>query len=615
MPTSPPASQPRVSISRKVILGVAFTLIMLAMIAFTSWLSTRRFLANSQLVAETRAVLELNQRALWRLTDIESGVRGYLLSGDPDFLVPYEHGLSFVIQDLQNLDEMLRTIGDDAPEQLARLERMKNAVRRAFAHYSAAIQRRREGGVNAAALHFVEPETRRESAVIFDSLQDDLNEFDQWERGRLKMRWENADEIGHVNTSLVIGGTSLTYIALLVACLFVLRDIAARRNAEEQLEIERNLLDSIMNTIPDHIFVKDTQGRYLRDNAAHRRHLGVTAPAQVIGKTVRHFFPEELAKRYEATDAVVLKTGEQMLNIEEPSLTSFGKEIWIETVKVPFRSHDHRLIGLVGISSDITQRRADQERLKHFAQALQKSNEELQNFASVASHDLQEPLRKIQAFGDRLRVRCGEQLGEQGLDFLARMLNAAERMQVLIQDLLKLSRVTTRAQPFEQCDLDEVLNGVLSDLEVKIATTAAQIQRTPLGIIEADATQMRQLFQNLLTNALKFHKPDEPPCIEIRGRTFENTDHLLPGLPVSARLIEIQIRDHGIGFEPRFAEQIFAVFQRLHTRSEYEGTGIGLSVCRKITDRHRGHIMATSAAGDGATFTITLPIHQPIARP
>ena len=331
----------------------------------------------------------------------------------------------------------------------------------------------------------------------------------------------------------------------------------------------------------------------------------------MVKKSDADFFSAELAKRYREDDIAVLGGTKTMVNVEEPGATPDGREIWLETTKVPLMGPDGKAIGIVGVSTDITKRKANEERLRHYAQQLQRSNEELQNFASVASHDLQEPLRKIQAFGDRLRARFSGQLGEQGSDFLARMMDAADRMQTLIQDLLKLSRVTTRALPFERCDLAETVRGVLGDLELKIASTSARVTAAGLPVIQADPTQMRQLFQNLVANALKFQPPGTRPEVLIAGRTFPNFNGELPEVPAGEPLCEIRVQDNGIGFSQEFAEQIFSPFKRLHARTEFEGSGIGLSVCRKITDRHRGKIVAHSTEGRGATFIVTLPLNQP----
>ena len=552
-------------------------------------------------------ILESSERVHRYFMEMESGVRGFMLSGDDSTLVPYEHGQSFIIQELQNL----RRLTEQNAEQQANIERLQFLVGRGFAVHASGIERRREGGADAAIRQYSKAESRRDEEAVFAQIRDELNEIDQLARQHLELLHEQRETIGNVNRSLVVGGTVLTCIALLVAGTFVLRDIADRRQAEETLEFERNLLQRIMDTIPDRIFVKDRDGHFTRDNVAHRLHIGAQTAEEVIGKKDTDFFSKEFATRFRQDDLAVLSGKKTMLNLEEPGLMPDGREIWLETTKVPLMDLDGNVIGIVGVSTDITKRRADEEKLRHYAQQLQRSNEELQNFASVASHDLQEPLRKIQAFGDRLRARCSGQLGEQGSDFLARMMDAADRMQKLIHDLLQLSRVTTRAHPFERCDLAETTRGVLSDLELKIASTGARVTMVGLPVIQADTTQMRQLFQNLIANALKFQVPGAKAEVLMVGRTFPNFNGELPDVPQGEPLCEIRVEDNGIGFGQQFAEQIFSPFKRLHARTEFEGSGIGLSVCRKITDRHRGKIVAQSVEGQGATFVVTLPMNQP----
>ncbi|MCL1465919.1 hypothetical protein LAY41_16125 [Argonema galeatum A003/A1] len=249
--------------------------------------------------------------------------------------------------------------------------------------------------------------------------------------------------------------------------------------------------------------------------------------------------------------------------------------------------------------TEIADRKRAQLKLQAYTTKLEQSNRELQDFAFVASHDLQEPLRKIQAFGDRLKAKFAVQLGDQGRDFLERMQNAAGRMQVLIEDLLSFSRITSKAQPFLPVDLSKILQGVLSDLETRIERTQGRMTVGELPTIDADSSQMRQLFQNLIGNALKFHREGIPPEIEVSAQI------------ISDGYCEIRVADNGIGFEEKYLDRIFTVFQRLHTRSEYEGTGIGLAICRKIVERHNGTIIATSTLGKGSTFIVTLLISQP----
>jgi signal transduction histidine kinase len=233
--------------------------------------------------------------------------------------------------------------------------------------------------------------------------------------------------------------------------------------------------------------------------------------------------------------------------------------------------------------------------------ALSHSNRELESFASVASHDLQEPLRKIEAFGDRLKLHR-DSLDDQSRDYLDRILKSASRMRTLINDLLAFSRVATRAQPFKKIDVGQVAKDVVGDLEGRIQQVDGEVQLGELPEIEADPTQIRQLVQNLIANALKFHRPGVKPVVRVSARRLD-----AEGEPPR---VEFSFADNGIGFEEQYLDRIFEVFQRLHGRNEFEGTGIGLAICRKIVERHGGTITARSQAGEGSTFVVTLPVEQ-----
>jgi signal transduction histidine kinase len=252
------------------------------------------------------------------------------------------------------------------------------------------------------------------------------------------------------------------------------------------------------------------------------------------------------------------------------------------------------------------------ERTTELAEAnleLERSNRELQDFAFVASHDLQEPLRKIQAFGDRLRTVQAPKFDDQGRDYLDRMHSAAGRMHTLINDLLTFSRVTTKAQPFERIDLNKIANDVVSDLETTIEQAGGSVEVGDLPAMDADPMQMRQLFQNLIANALKFRKPESPPVVKVEAELVNKHASGIEG-STSNEFARITITDNGIGFDEKYLDRIFTPFQRLHGRNEYEGTGIGLAVCRKIVERHGGTLTAESSAGNGATFIATMPVTQ-----
>lgn len=254
----------------------------------------------------------------------------------------------------------------------------------------------------------------------------------------------------------------------------------------------------------------------------------------------------------------------------------------------------------VGVVTDISERVENEQRIVDYARRLRASNKELQDFAYIASHDMQEPLRKIQAFSDRLAEQEKTNLSERGQDYLQRVTNAASRMQDLINSLLTLSRVGTRGGEFVDVDLDKILGEVLSDLEARIADKKARIEIQSVGHVHGDPVQLRQLLQNLLSNALKFTDAERIPFIKVYS--FEQQS-----AGVSNNTLNLVIQDNGIGFDAKYKDRIFSPFERLHSRETYEGTGIGLAICKKIVERHEGTITVDSAKGEGTTFVITLP--------
>nr|WP_174842738.1 ATP-binding protein [Spirosoma rhododendri] len=239
---------------------------------------------------------------------------------------------------------------------------------------------------------------------------------------------------------------------------------------------------------------------------------------------------------------------------------------------------------------------------------LTRSNENLQTFAYVASHDLQEPLRKIRQFGDLLKTRYAESIGEE-LIYVERMQSAAERMSILIKDLLNFARISTRRDIDNPVSLPGVVADVLTTLELPIAELGTQIQVGRLPTVSGDAAQLNQLFQNLLSNALKFYRPGVAPSIVVSASLLP-ADQLPPGIKPgrdTGAYHRITVMDNGIGFDDKYADRIFQIFQRLHSKNQYTGTGIGLAICEKVVTNHGGTITATSQPGQGATFTIYLP--------
>ena len=383
----------------------------------------------------------------------------------------------------------------------------------------------------------------------------------------------------------------------------------------EEMQKRQRQYELILNSAGEGICGINPGGIIIYVNPTAARLMGLEVKAMVGRKEVEVF--GDLVRDDVAT-ALNLAVGTPMdVVLKRTDGANFNAEF--------MRSPIHENGGLVGrvvLFKDITERKQSAEALEIKAAELSRSNAELEQFAFVASHDLQEPLRKIRAFGDRLKTKCEAALPEGGADYLERMQSAAARMQTLINDLLTFSRVISRTEPFALVDLGQITQEVLGDLEVRIEKSGAEVVVGALPKIEADALQLRQLLQNLIGNALKFQPPNAKPKVEIGGRIVAGREGNLPTLlemdqpvtrltPDEQPFFQLIIRDNGIGFDEKYLDRIFAVFQRLHGRQEYEGTGIGLAVCRRIVDRHKGVITARSKPGEGATFIVTLPLHHP----
>jgi light-regulated signal transduction histidine kinase (bacteriophytochrome) len=257
------------------------------------------------------------------------------------------------------------------------------------------------------------------------------------------------------------------------------------------------------------------------------------------------------------------------------------------------------------IAHDITERKLaeveihqSQQELQMYAERLKRSNQALEDFAFAASHDLKEPLRKVQSFGEILKTSYAHLLDEKGRDYINRMQAATNRMQNMIDGLLEYSRIGMDTQPMTPVDLQEVASEVVSDLETKIEETGGQVVFDSLPTLEADPLQMRMLLQNLLANGLKFHRPDVPPLVKVSAVSY------------ASGWVELVFEDNGVGFKMERVEELFQPFRRLHGRSEFEGSGVGLAICQKIAERHGGAITARSAPGEGSTFIVKLPIRQ-----
>jgi len=360
---------------------------------------------------------------------------------------------------------------------------------------------------------------------------------------------------------------------------------------------QRLLLD-IIDTVREPLIVLDAEFRVTQANRAFFRTFRVE-PEDTIGEVLftlgdgqwdiaplRELLRDKLAVEPQLNDFDV-----------DHQFPGIGRKIMLLNARLVSQGPNLPRIILLAIE-DITERRFTEWRLAEQHRELQRSNAALDEFASVASHDLQEPVRKILSFGDLLSTSAGAVLDGPARGYLGRMLSAAARMRTLISDLLLYSQVTTSIQPFVSTDLARIAKEVIADLETAIAESGGRVEVEDLPVIAADPLQMRQLLQNLLGNALKFRRKDTPPLVRLTATS------------AGSESCTITVADNGIGFNEEYSDKIFRMFERLHSRARYAGSGIGLAICRKIVERHGGTIAATSSAGEGSTFTVTLPVTQ-----
>ncbi|MDG4476352.1 sensor histidine kinase [Thiovibrio frasassiensis] len=432
-----------------------------------------------------------------------------------------------------------------------------------------------------------------------------------------------ADEI----RTVLISGASLGRVRGVPGGIVILQDISAQRQTAQALQESEEQFRSLVENVPDVTWQADAEGTLLYLSPNIKRICGFT-PTELLGRSrldrVHPEDVEEVRKRYHrlfakgrdfsfryrfrhkngkwlwvhdrarvaGTYATGVFSDVTKLRKMEDELKEY--RAWLEDM-VEERTQEAEAVNRQ-LLLEVAERQQAQQQLELLAASLKRSNAELEQFAHVASHDMKEPLLLIVAFVERLQARWPEKFDGKAGEYLARILRAARQLQELVDDILHLSKVRTCDRPFGVVELDDLLREVLGDFEERISQVEGNVCVDGLVAVVGDKTQLRQLFQNLIANALKYRQKNLSPVIAVKGRT-------LPG-----KIYEITVQDNGIGFEEKHAERIFQPFVRLHGRNEYEGTGIGLATCEKIVARHRGKITAKSTPGEGSIFIIQLPL-------
>ncbi len=382
----------------------------------------------------------------------------------------------------------------------------------------------------------------------------------------------------------------------------VFNDTTARRRSQEELKSERNLLRTLIDQLPELIFLKDVEGRYLLANAALMRVQGASSLEEVVGRDDFAFYPKEQAEQYRRGDAEVFQSGEPLINHEEPVVDPDGNLAWISTTKVPLRDAHGAITGLVGISHEITERRLNEERIRKLnenlsqrAAELETVNRELEAFSYSVSHDLRAPLRHIDGFAELLVKRAGPVLDERSRRYVDTISQSAKELGQLIDDLLVFSRMGRTAMKSARFSLEQLARQVVREVEREAKGRSVTWTFGELPMVEGDSAMLRLVFVNLFSNALKYTRTRVQAKIEVgssNGHPGENV---------------IFVRDNGVGFDMQYVEKLFGVFQRLHSAKDFEGTGIGLANVRRIIHRHGGRTWAEGIVDGGAAFYFSLP--------
>ncbi|HJU29374.1 MAG TPA: ATP-binding protein, partial [Candidatus Binataceae bacterium] len=532
--------------------------------------------------------------SLWKFDDLGaragSAARIYALSGDSRYARSAISDLTLIDQELAEIEGLVA----DNPVQVRRVGELKTADAARADYVRTLIAARRQGG--SAAAHAM---LNGSSALTFD---DDARRVTSAmrteERALLSERGAAAHRAANYAFDAIVGGLALAFVFVGVAGVYVNRGLTTLKARSIELVASRDesrrqadMLAAVLKNMTEAVAVCDAQSRTVLRNAAAEKIPG--GIVETGGDRSDYDFFADDGRPLESSEAPIMRAlrGETIADEVIMLRRRDGGESWLETSACPLRGEDGAIQGAVAIARDISERRRTMRQLAERSRELERSNADLEQFAYTASHDLQEPLRMVASYVQLLRDRYRGRLDSDADDFIDFAVDGATRMKRLINDLLTYSRAG-KGRELAPIDAEAPLGWALSNLELAISEARARVTHDPLPRVLADEGQLGELFQNLIANAIKF-RGERDPEIHVSAER-------------KGSFVEFAVADNGIGIDPRHNARIFMIFQRLHSRANYPGTGIGLALCRRIVDRHGGRIWVESAVGKGATFRFTL---------
>lgn len=591
-------------------LGVIVVLLIVSLITYNNLVN---YTAGVKLIRHSNEIIKATELALSILKDAETGQRGFQLTGDTVYLQPYYSAIKLLPGQLKRLDSLVRD-----SHQEKNVDSLKTLVQNQFliiANILSNIERSglfmdryensllASGKRNMDAIRIIGKKIVKEEDKVFDT------------RVNMEGRYKRITPVALL---------FYTLFALLGIVLLFIRILQA---LDKSKEAETLLSENLVKQQLQNLLVEER--KMLLNEAESLAQMGSWKWTEKNDEMV---WSDGLYKIFDKKpgDRITWETFlGNVFHEDKPLLENFIRDVKAEkkgsktdyriiiadqirhvsvTAKPQHVSDAGESI-MLGAVLDISESKLYEKQLQQNNAELKRSNEDLEQFAYVASHDLQEPLRKIRAFGDRLTTKFGSTLTEQGTDYIVRMQAAAARMQLLIEDLLSFSRVSRAEAKFELLEPSVLIQEVLEDIDLQVKNGEAIVRLGSLPRFYGDKPQIKRLFQNLISNAVKFRKTDEKPVIDISGRLLEKTEMEgeMNGQFSDIQFVRVSIKDNGIGFDEKYTEKIFNIFQRLNGRTAYAGTGIGLAICRKIVANHHGYISAKSIEDVGSEFIVTFP--------